>query len=899
MAFLFDKVKDAMRDVEAKIKKSDENQKPNVTDPKGDQGGGGFFKHTHSHIHHPKACSDGDSHHLHRFQSFAPQREGNDAKWYVDGCGYMYAVSVALEQAQKEIWILDWWLSPELYLRRPPAQNEQYRLDKMLFAAADRGVQINIIVYKEVTQALTLSSSHTKHWLEDNDKSGNIRVFRHPDHLPDKQTLASSFISSIKQTGLSPAKLAQLPGDAIKAIYGMNEDAILYWAHHEKLCLIDGSIAFMGGLDLCFGRWDTTQHSISDLHSDLNKIVFPGQDYNNARIMDFNDVAHWQNNQLDRKYNSRMGWSDVSICLKGPVVQDLKAHFAQRWNFIYFEKYDVRKDARYKPIDYEPSRAGIIGHPYKQAQNGQELEGEGQYGSFKDKMKKEYERGRQRLEEGRHKLREHVYPTEKEDYPTGPLGGTQVQLMRSCTKWSHGVALEHSIANAYIQTIRESEHFVYIENQFFITATSPEQKPVENRIGAAIVERIVRAARNGEDYHMIVNIPSVPGFAGDLKADASLGTRAIMEFQYSSINRGGYSIMETIAAEGVDPMKYLRFYNLRNYDRIASSKAVQQVEQAAGVGYDEAQQSFDQKFGQAGDSQNYGQAPVSEAVLDRFQQASQNVHGESSAKGRWDSVAECYMLNGKDIRNVLWEGDAQSEMDAFVSEELYIHSKLLIADDRKVICGSANLNDRSQLGSHDSEIAVLIEDPEEIDSFMAGQPWKASKYAASLRRFIFRKHLGLVSPQDPQRPDANFMPVGDPNVYDWGSNEDQAVTDPLSSDFMNLWTTTAATNTQAFERVFHPVPTDKVKNWNQYNEYYERFFKIDEADKKSTRPSTWKWGHVVAEEFPSGDEGVREVKEILSQVRGTLVEMPLLFLKEEDIAKEGLGFNPFTAVVYT
>lgn len=56
------------------------------------------------------------------------------------------------------------WLSPELYLRRPPAKNEKYRLDKMLFAAADRGVKINIIVYKEVTQALTLSSSHTKHW---------------------------------------------------------------------------------------------------------------------------------------------------------------------------------------------------------------------------------------------------------------------------------------------------------------------------------------------------------------------------------------------------------------------------------------------------------------------------------------------------------------------------------------------------------------------------------------------------------------------------------------------------------------------------------------------------------------------------------------------------------------
>ncbi len=45
--------------------------------------------------------------------------------------------------------------SPELYLRRPPARNAKYRLDNMLKAAAERGVMIYVIVYKEVAQALT------------------------------------------------------------------------------------------------------------------------------------------------------------------------------------------------------------------------------------------------------------------------------------------------------------------------------------------------------------------------------------------------------------------------------------------------------------------------------------------------------------------------------------------------------------------------------------------------------------------------------------------------------------------------------------------------------------------------------------------------------------------------
>ena len=54
-----------------------------------------------------------------RFDSFAPPRTGNEAKWYVDGCGYMWAVSVAIEEARESIWILDWWLSPGLS-KMPP-----------------------------------------------------------------------------------------------------------------------------------------------------------------------------------------------------------------------------------------------------------------------------------------------------------------------------------------------------------------------------------------------------------------------------------------------------------------------------------------------------------------------------------------------------------------------------------------------------------------------------------------------------------------------------------------------------------------------------------------------------------------------------------------------------------
>ena len=737
----------------------------------------------------------------------------------------------------------------------------------------------------------------------------------------------------------------------------------------------------MGGLDLCYGRWDTNQHPIADCHpSNLDDIVFPGQDFNNARIMDFQDVNHWQDNKLNRKESSRMGWSDISVSLKGPVVEDLREHFVQRWNFIYDEKYNVRKDTRYsrlsnaqdgQPIASQQPYQGQSDEPFTPTEPSQQQPGYNQYpppppdipsqqgqsdsypppppgglpqpgqtqfyppppaqqqqtpyfppppsnrglddsdesndrglrldsnhqGETRDKFEgraRDFGRGlRSRFEEGRQQLQERY---------NQPQSGISCQIVRSCSKWSHGVPTEHSIANAYISIIQNSEHFVYVENQFFITATSDKQSPVQNKIGRAMVERIVRAARNQQDYKMIIVIPAVPAFAGDLRDDASLGTRAIMEFQYNSINRGGYSIMESLEQQGVaNPTDYIRFYNLRNYDRINVGGDLRQAEQQSGVDYGAAQQSFDQAAELPADS---SRGLSNESNYQQYQQTATNISPQTGDfPGRWDSVSECYMLNGRDIRTVPWSGGDYGEMDAFVSEELYVHSKVLIADDRVVICGSANLNDRSQLGDHDSEIAIIIEDPDLLDSRMGGRQYRVSRFASSLRRQLFRKHLGLLPPQNMERPDQNFDPVWiSPNSYDFGSPEDQVVSDPLSPTFLSLWNSRARINTTVFSKVFHPVPDDKVRNWKDYDSFYEHFFKGGdgkEKDGKEKALSKYQWGHVVAEEFPPGEAGVVELKEELCKVKGTLVEMPLMFLIEEDIAVEGLGLNAFTEDVYT
>lgn len=54
------------------------------------------------------------------------------AHWFVDGASYMNAVADALENATEEIYIADWWLSPEIYMKRPVIDGDYWRLDKIL-----------------------------------------------------------------------------------------------------------------------------------------------------------------------------------------------------------------------------------------------------------------------------------------------------------------------------------------------------------------------------------------------------------------------------------------------------------------------------------------------------------------------------------------------------------------------------------------------------------------------------------------------------------------------------------------------------------------------------------------------------------------------------------------------
>lgn len=87
--------------------------------------------------------------------------------------------------------------------------------------------------------------------------------------------------------------------------------------------------------------------------------------------------------------------------------------------------------------------------------------------------------------------------------------------------------------------------------------------------------------------------------------------------------------------------------------------------------------------------------------------------------------------------------------------------------------------------------------------------YEASRFAATLRRQLWKEHLGLLKDQSlTGEITDNMLPLPVPQTDETGTYEDQLVADPLNDTALDLWNTTARVNTEAFREVFHCVPDD-------------------------------------------------------------------------------------------
>uniref|UniRef100_A0A452U058 Phospholipase n=1 Tax=Ursus maritimus TaxID=29073 RepID=A0A452U058_URSMA len=583
----------------------------------------------------------------HRFGSYAAVQENTLAKWYVNAKGYFEDVASAMEEAEEEIFITDWWL---VFI---------YGGFVWRFLQLDQqGVRIFVMLYKEVELALGINSEYSKRTLM--RLHPNIKVMRHPDHV---------------------------------------SSSVYLWAHHEKLVVIDQSVAFVGGIDLAYGRWDDNEHRLTDvgsgepppppglqtgmgeLHGETR--FWHGKDYCNFVFKDWVQLDKPFADFIDRYSTPRMPWHDIASAVHGKAARDVARHFIQRWNFTKIMK------SKYRSLSY----------PFLLPKS----------------------------QTTAHELK----------YQVPGSVSASVQLLRSAADWSAGIKYhEESIHTAYVHVIENSKHYIYIENQFFISCA--DDKVVFNKIGDAIAQRILKAHR----YRVYVVIPLLPGFEGDISTGGGNALQAIMHFNYRTMCRGENSILGQLNAKlGNQWINYISFCGLRTHAEL--------------------------------------------------------------------------------------EGN-------LVTELIYVHSKLLIADDNTVIIGSANINDRSMLGKRDSEMAVIVQDTETVPSVMDGEEYQAGRFAQGLRLQCFRVVLGYLS---------------DPS---------ENIQDPVSDKFFKeVWVATAARNATIYDKVFRCLPNDEVHNLIQLRDFI-------------TKP-------ILAREDPIRAE------EELKKIRGFLVQFPFYFLSEESL----------------
>ncbi|PWA74924.1 Phospholipase D, eukaryota [Artemisia annua] len=629
--------------------------------------------------------------HPHRFGSYAPPRgledDDSEAQWFVDGRAAFDAIALAIEDAKSEIFMCGWWLCPDLYLRRPFHANASARLDALLEAKAKQGVQIYILMYKELALALKINSFYSKKKLAALHE--NIRVLRYPDHF---------------------------------------SSGVYLWSHHEKLVIVDYEVCFIGGLDLCFGRYDSYEHKVGDHPA----MIWPGKDYYNPRESEPNSWEDTMKDELNREKYPRMPWHDVHCALWGPPCRDIARHFVQRWNYAkrskapneqtipllmpqqhmviphYMGSSKEQEDGKPESSEVQqlinrqdsfpslsafqeiplliPQEADLMESPKGHKHNGSG-KSHNTYGQSSKPPRAPFSFKKSKIEPSgpdmpmrgfvddqdasNHKHGKSIKSCDKEWWETqergnmvgsadesgqvGPHVMCRCQIIRSVSLWSAGTSqVEDSIHNAYFSLIEKAEHLVYIENQFFISGLAGDEI-IRNRVLESLYRRIMRAYQENQCFRVIIVIPLLPGFQGGLDDGGAASVRAIMHWQYRTISRGPNSILHNLSDRlGPKVHDYISFYGLRAYGRI-------------------------------------------------------------------------------------------SDDGLMASSPVYVHSKVMIIDDNTALVGSANINDRSLLGLRDSEIGVLIEDKEFVDSYMGGNAWKAGKFALSLRLSLWSEHLGLHS----------------------------------------------------------------------------------------------------------------------------------------------------------
>ncbi len=219
------------------------------------------------------------------FPGDTPPRQGNHLTPLIDGEQAMRAMYEAMDQARASIYIAAWFLTPELRLIRPPN-------DPVDPPQGKGGPEAFLTLIARKADEV------------------DVRILMWPGSALGKFNHRRAKAAHRMLVRANPRLRARLD----------RHDKLSH-CHHQKALVVDGRVAFVGGLDVTAfdaDRWDVQAHT----------------------------------------FREGRNWHDCHMKIEGPCVADVAANFVQRWNAV----------APHDPAPLAPAPAPIAGGVEAQVQ---------------------------------------------------------------------------------------------------------------------------------------------------------------------------------------------------------------------------------------------------------------------------------------------------------------------------------------------------------------------------------------------------------------------------------------------------------------------------------------------------------------------------------------------------
>uniref|UniRef100_A0A7N0V3U6 Phospholipase D n=1 Tax=Kalanchoe fedtschenkoi TaxID=63787 RepID=A0A7N0V3U6_KALFE len=429
----------------------------------------------------------------------------------------------AILEAHHLVYIVGWSIFHKVRLVREPTKplpsGGNLTLGELLKYKSQEGVRVLLLVWDDKT-------SHNKFFIK---TDGVMQT--HDEET--KKFFKHSSVSCVLAPRYPSSKLSIFKQQVVGTLF----------THHQKCVLVDSQAhgnnrkltCFLGGLDLCDGRYDTPDHR---LFHDLDTVF--QDDYHNPTIAS--------------KKGPRQPWHDWHCKIEGPAAHDVMINFEQRW----------KKATRWSEVG---TRLKRITHWHDDALI--KLERISWILSPSKSIRPDDPMLWVFDEDNNDNWHVQVFRS----IDSGSVKGFPKDIQTAeaqnlvCAK---NLVIDKSIQTAYIEAIRSAQHFIYIENQYFIGSSyawpSYQDTGAENLIPIELALKIASKIRAGERFAVYVVIPMWPeGNPSSASVqDILLWQAQTMRMMYDIVAK----VLKEMNMKNSHPQDYLNFYCLGNREKM-------------------------------------------------------------------------------------------------------------------------------------------------------------------------------------------------------------------------------------------------------------------------------------------------------------------------------------------